>query len=282
VLSLHSADGESRAVLSAVRAGLLPASLRPPEPVSIPAADGRPLAAQILKPAGFDSSRRYPVVVHVYGEPNEPLVQDEWGGVNQALFPQALLDAGYVVASIDSRIATGAAKSDVSLALRRAGGDSERDDLQAAVRWLKAQPGIDPERVGIWGWSGGGTTTLLMLTRTAEFKAGIAVAPVTDRAYYDTKYVEAFMKTPQANPEGYEQVSLVKTAKDLHGRLLLVYGSYDDNVHPQNSLNFVDELVKAGRGVDMMVYPMRKHDIGDRPARLHLYKKMLEFWKTYL
>jgi dipeptidyl-peptidase-4 len=282
VSSVHSADGESRVVLSSARSDLLPPDFRYPEPLEIPAADGRPLAAQILKPAGFDAGKRYPVVVHVYGEPNEALVQDRWGGVNQALFPQALLDAGYVVASLDSRIATGATKADVSLALRHAGGDGERDDLQAGVRWLKAQPWIDPERVGIWGWSGGGTTTLLMLTRTAEFKAGIAVAPVTDRAYYDTKYVEAFMKTPQANPEGYEEVSLVKTAKDLHGRLLLVYGSYDDNVHPQNSLHFVDELVKSGKGVEMMVYPMRKHDIGDRPARQHLYKKMLEFWKAYL
>jgi dipeptidyl-peptidase 4 len=282
VLSLHSADGESRAVLSSARSDLLPSDFRYPEPLQVPAADGRPLAAQILKPAGFDAGKRYPVVVHVYGEPNEALVQDRWGGVNQALFPQALLDAGYVVASLDSRIATGATKADVSLALRHAGGDSERDDLQAGVRWLKAQPWIDPERVGIWGWSGGGTTTLLMLTRTAEFKAGIAVAPVTDRAYYDTKYVEAFMKTPQTNPEGYEQVSLVKTAKDLHGRLLLVFGSYDDNVHPQNSLHFVDELVRADKGVEMMVYPMRKHDIGDRPARQHLYKKMLEFWKANL
>ena len=282
VLSLHAADGETRSVLSSMRSGLLPPGFRYPERLTIPAADGRPLPAQILKPAGFDPSRRYPLVVHVYGEPNEPLVRDEWGGVNQALFPQVLVDAGFVVASVDSRISAGATKADVALALRHAGGTSERDDLQAAVRWLKTQPGIDPERVGIWGWSGGGTTTLLMLTRSTEFKAGIAVAPVTDRAYYDTKYVEAFMKTPQANPDGYEEVSLVKTAKDLHGRLLLVFGSYDDNVHPQNSLHFVDELIKAGKAVEMMVYPMRKHDIGDRPARIHLYKKMLEFWKTYL
>ncbi len=281
-LSLHAADGTSRAVLAGPRSDLLAATFRYPEALAIPAADGVLLQAQILKPDGFDPGRRYPVIVHVYGEPNAPLVEDEWGGTDDTVFPQLLLGAGYVVASVDSRIATGASKADVSLALRHAGGDSERDDLVAAVRWLKGQPWVDPERVGIWGWSGGGTTTLLLLTRSTEFKAGIAVAPVTDRAYYDTKYVEAFMKTPETNPEGYEQVSLVKTAKDLHGRLLLVHGTYDDNVHPQNTWHFVDELVKAGKPVDLMVYPMRKHDIGDRPARLHLYDKMLEFWKRYL
>jgi dipeptidyl-peptidase-4 len=120
------------------------------------------------------------------------------------------------------------------------------------------------------------------MTRSKEFAAGISVAPVTDWHYYDTKWAEAYMKTPQANPEGYEKTSLVKTAKDLHGRLLLVHGTYDDNVHPQNSWHFIDELIKAGKSFDMMFYPMRKHGISDRPARRHLYKKMLEFWKTYL
>ncbi len=281
-LSLHSADGATKAVLAGPLSDLLGVGFRYPEPITIPAADGRPLLAHVLKPAGFDPSKRYPLILHVYGEPNAPLVEDKWGGTDDAVFPQALLEAGYVVASVDSRIATGASKADVSLALRRTGGDVERDDLVAAVRWLKSQPGIDPARVGVWGWSGGGTTTLLLLTRSTEFKAGIAGAPVTDRAYYDTKYVEASMKTPQANPEGYDYVSLVRTAKDLHGRLLIVHGTYDDNVHPQNTWHFVDELIKAGQPVDMMIYPMRKHDVGDRPARRHLYKKMLEFWKTYL
>jgi dipeptidyl-peptidase-4 len=281
-VSLHAADGSARAALAEPAMDRLGEGFRFPEPLSIPAADGRMLPAHVLRPPGFDPARRHPLIVHVYGEPNAPLVQNQWGWTDGALFPQVLLDAGYVVASIDSRIAAGASKADVSLALRQVGGDSERDDLVAAVRWLKAQPGIDPDRVGIWGWSGGGTTTLLMLTRSTEFKAGISVAPVTDRAYYDTKYVEAFMKTPQTNPEGYERVSLVKRAKDLHGRLLLVFGTYDDNVHPQNSLHFVDELIKAGKDLDMMAYPMRQHGIDDRAARRHLYKKMLRFWKDNL
>ena len=143
----------------------------------------------------------------------------------------------------------------------------ELRDLVAAARWMKAQSWVDPSRVGIWGWSGGGTTTLLAATRSSEWKAAIAVAPVTDRAYYDTKYVETFMKTPQENPEGYEHVSLVKRAKDLHGRLLLVHGTYDDNVHPQNTLQFAHELQKAGKPFRLMLYPKSRHGITD-PAQV--------------
>ena len=213
----------------------------------------------------------------MYGEPNAPL-QDQWGG----LFNQVLLQDGYLVMNVDPRSATGVSKAVENTVLKRVSGEVELDDFVAAVRWLKAQPWVDPARVGIWGWSGGGTSTLLAVTRSQEFKAAIAVAPVTDRRYYDTKYVEAYMKTPDENAEGYEDVSLVKRAKDLHGRLLLVHGTYDDNVHPQNTWAFADELVKAGKPFDMMIYPMRKHGISDRPALRHLFNKMVEFWRLYL
>jgi dipeptidyl-peptidase-4 len=186
-LSLHSADGTSRAVLAAPRADLLGPTFRYPEALTIPASDGALLEAQILKPASFDPTHRYPLIIHVYGEPNAPLVENVWAGRDDALFAQCLLGAGYLVASVDARSATGASKGDVSAVLRRAGGDVEIGDLTAAARWFKAQPWIDPARVGIWGWSGGGTTTLLAVTRSEEYKAAIAVAPVTDRAFYDTK-----------------------------------------------------------------------------------------------
>ncbi len=124
--------------------------------------------------------------------------------------------------------------------------------------------------------------TLSLMTRSKEFKAGISVAPVTDWRYYDTKISEAFLKTPAENPDGYERASLIKRAGELHGRLLLIHGTYDDNVHPQNTQAFIDALVKAGKLFDMMIYPMRKHDIGDREATIHLYRTMLEFWKRNL
>ena len=280
-LSLHDASGALKVTLAPPRADLVaPFRLQYPEMLTIPAADGFPLPARIFKPQGFDLKRKYPVIVNVYGEPNAPLVADEWEGLT--FFNQILVRNGYLVVSVDPRSATGRVKSLENSVLKRVGGDVELGDFVAAARWLKSRPWVDATRVGIWGWSGGGTSTLLAMTRSEEWKAAIAVAPVSDRAYYDTKYAETFMKTPEENPEGYEYVSLVKRAKDLHGRLLLVHGTYDDNVHPQNTWAFADELVKAGKPFDMMIYPMRKHGIDDRPARRHLFSKMLEFWKLYL
>lgn len=280
-LSLHDASGAIKLVLAPRRTDLVaPFRMRYPELLTIPAADGFPLPARLSKPAGFDPKRRYPVILNVYGEPNAPLVGDDWDG--NTFFNQILLRNGYLVVNVDPRSATGTTKALENSVLKRVGGDVELRDFVAAARWLKSRPWVDATRVGIWGWSGGGTSTLLAVTRSAEFKAAIAVAPVSDRAYYDTKYAETYMKTPEENPDGYEYVSLVKRAKDLHGRLLLVHGTYDDNVHPQNTWAFADELVKAGKPFDMMIYPMRKHGIEDRPARRHLFAKMLEFWKLYL
>jgi dipeptidyl-peptidase-4 len=160
--------------------------------------------------------------------------------------------------------------------------DLELQDLVDAVRWMKGQPYVDSARVGIWGWSGGGTYTMLGMTRSTEFKAGIAVAGVTDFRFYDTKFAEAPMKTEQENRNGFDQGSLLRSARDLHGRLLIVQGTHDDNVLPQNSWAFIDELIKANKRFDMMMYPMRGHGIGDFPARIHLYTTMLEFWNRNL
>jgi len=280
-LSLRAADGSLVATPAPPRVELVAGlDLQYPELLTVPAADGTPLHARILKPKGFDPSRRHPVILDVYGGPGAPRVLDGWDG--GLWFNQLLLAEGYVVASIDNRSATAASRAHETSVARRLWSDGELEDLLAGVRWLKAQPWVDPERVGLWGWSGGGMFTLVALTRSKEFKAGIAVAPGTDWRFYDTKFTEAYMKPPAENPDGYEHTSLVSRAKDLHGRLLLVFGTYDDNVHPQNSWAFVDEAVKAGIPFDMMAYPMRKHGIVDRPARIHLFSKMLEFWKQRL
>jgi dipeptidyl-peptidase-4 len=280
-LSLRDADGVLKATPAPPRADLLAGlDVQLPELSTVPAEDGTPLHARILKPRGFDPARRYPVILHVYGGPGAPVVVDAWHG--SLWFNQLLLKEGYVVASIDNRSATAASRAHETSVSRRVWSDGELADLVSGVRWLKAQPWVDPERVGIWGWSGGGMFTLVGLTRTQEFKAGIAVAPGTDWRFYDTKFTEAYMKAPAENPEGYEHTSLPPRAKDLHGRLLIVFGTYDDNVHPQNSWAFVDKLVEAKIPFDMMVYPMRKHGIEDRPASIHLFNKMLEFWKQRL
>ena len=124
--------------------------------------------------------------------------------------------------------------------------------------------------------------TLNLMTRSKEFKAGISVAPVTDWRYYDSKWTESAMRTPQENPEGFANTSLIPRAKDLHGRVLIVYGTYDDNVHPYNPEAFIDALIASGKKFDMMAYPMRMHGIADEAASLHLYRLMLDFWKTNL
>jgi len=254
-----------------------------PELLTVPADDGTPLQVRLLKPQPFDPAKSYPAVVYVYGGPSAPAVGDMFNtGLDRSAYDQLLARAGFVVMTVDPRSATAASKTDQNTVVRRVWADGELVDMVAGVRWLKARDWVDGDRVGVWGWSGGGTSTLLLMTRSEEFKAGIAVAAVADYTTYDTKFTELYMKTPADNPEGYENFNLVNRAKDIHGRVMLVHGTYDDNVHPQNTWAFVDELLEAGKPFDMMIYPMRKHGIEDRPARIDLYKRMIEFWKRNL
>jgi dipeptidyl-peptidase-4 len=279
-LTLHKNDGTRILVLASARSEI-PEKLgmQHPELFTIPAEDGFPLPAQIYKPRDFDPNKKYPLILNVYGGPSAPEVSNSW---HSGYFEQILLRKGYLVASVDNRSATGISKTLENTILKNTMGQGELGDLISAVKWFKAQPFINPERVGIWGWSGGGTFTLLAMTRSKEFKAGIAVAAVTAWRYYDTVWAEALMKQPDENPEGYKRNDLNRYAQDLNGRLLIVHGTYDDNVHIQNIWNFVDELIKANKMFDLMIYPMRKHGIADRAARVHLYTKMLEFWERNL
>lgn len=279
-LRLHTNSGAVVQALAAPRPQLLaPYDVQFAELTTIPADDGFPMPAQIMRPKDFRPDRKYPVIMSVYGGASAPSVANGWQG--DTLWNQMLLDAGYIVVKVDNRTATGISKQLENLIVNRV-GEAETPDLVAAARWLKRQPWIDPERVGVWGWSNGGWMTLNLMTRSQEFKAGIAVAPVVDWRYYDSKWTEAAMRTPQENPGAYERASLIPRAKDLHGRLLIAFGSYDDNVHPYNEMAFIDALIGAGKKFEMMTYPMRKHGIDDQAATLHLYRLMLDFWKTNL
>jgi dipeptidyl-peptidase-4 len=251
-----------------------------PELFTIPAADGYPMPAYLYKPKTFDPSRAYPLIIYTYGGPSSRSVTDQWDF--DRYWNNVLANSGFLVACFDNRSATGVSKTDENTINRMMTGDGELSDLLDGVNWLKSQPYVDRARVGIWGWSNGGMMTLLGMTRSVAFKAGISVAPVTDWTYYDTIWAETVMKTPQENPEGYLKTNLCQRAKDLSGRLLLVHGTYDDNVHIQNSWHFVHELVLAGKMFDLMIYPMRQHSIADHAARVHLYNRMLEFWKVNL
>ncbi len=281
VLSLYKSDEKLVKQIGSYDAGKLAAlDLQRPDQFTVPARDGFPLPAEIMKPKDFDPNKKYPLIIYVYGGPSAPQVLNKWRG--SIYYDQVLLDNGFLVALIDPRISAAISKKLENLIDKNFGGEVELNDLVDGVRWFKKQSYIDSSRVGVWGWSGGGTFTLNAMTHSQEFKAGIAVAAVTDWHFYDSKFAESVMKTPDVNPAGYDKTSLVKSAKNLHGRLMIVHGTYDDNVHIQNAYAFIDELIKANIMFDLMIYPMRQHGISDRPAQIHLYNKMLEFWKKNL
>jgi dipeptidyl-peptidase-4 len=279
-LSIRTADGAKTQTVAPPRTEVLaPFDVQYGELTTIPASDGFRMPAQIFRPAAFDAARRYPVIMFVYGGPSAPVVADNLPQF--FLYDQLLLREGYCVVLVDNRSATGISKRFEDSVYRRS-GIPESADLADAARWLKTQAWVDPARVGVWGWSGGGTMTLNLLTRSTEFKAAIAVAPVTDWRYYDTKWAESLMGIPSDNAEGYDATSLVARAKELHGRLLLVHGTYDDNVQPQNEQAFMNALIAHGIVFDAMIYPMRKHGIADPAAQAHLFKTMIDFWKKAL
>jgi dipeptidyl-peptidase-4 len=281
-LRLHEKNGTLRYIIAAPRPELIAQfDLQYPELFTIPNREGFPMPAEILKPKDFNPNKKYPVIYYVYGGPSAPTVFNQWRG-SSLYFDNILLQRGYIIVRFDHPASTAISKILENRLNKLMSGPREVADIVDGIRWLKSQPYVDANRIGVWGWSGGGSFTLNLLTNTKEFKAGIAGAPVTDWHYYDTKWAEFAMKRPQDNPEGYEKTSFVKSAKNLHGRLLLIHGTYDDNVHPQNSWAFIDELIKHNIMFDMMFYPMRKHGFTDDPARIHLYNKILEFWQKNL
>ncbi|MBD2713627.1 S9 family peptidase [Microvirga sp. STR05] len=238
------------------------------------------LVASVLKPANFDPSKKYPVLMYVYGGPGSQTVKDDAGGgiaFTNYLWHQLLAQNGYIVVSVDNR-GTGARGSDFKKSTYANLGKLETEDQAAAARFLGQMPYVDKSRIGIWGWSFGGYMTALALTKNADvFKMGISVAPVTNWRYYDTVYTERFLKTPQENPAGYDDNSPVQHADKLKGKLLLVHGTGDDNVHFQNSVAFTDAMIKANKDYQTLYYPNRNHGIYGGNTRLHLYRQMTDF-----
>jgi dipeptidyl-peptidase 4 len=278
-LRLHTSDGKLQSVIAPPRPELLPADMQYAELLTVPASDGFRMPAQVLKPKNFDTSRKYPVILHIYGGPSAPSVTNSWQAVT--LFDNVMAADGYVMIAIDNRAATGISKK-LENTLVENPSASETADLVEGIRWFKQQPWVDADRVGVYGWSGGGTNTLNLMTRSKEFKAGIAGAPVTDWHYYDSKWAEALVKLPQDHPQLYDSTSLVKRATDLHGHLMMMFGTYDDNVHPQNEFNFMNQLIKAGILFETSIYPMRKHGFTDTPAKIHRDMTMRDFWRRNL
>jgi dipeptidyl-peptidase-4 len=251
-----------------------------PELVEMKAPDGTLVRGMLLKPEPLEPGRRYPVVMHVYGGPRSPTIRDAWGG-NRYLFHQYLAQQGFVVLYVDDR-ASSLLGYVHETALHKNYGPTALGDHRVAVEWLKQQPFVDPGRIAIWGASGGGFATCFALTHSDLFKVGIAVAPVTDWRLYDSIYTERYMGLPQEEPEAYQKTSCVEAAANLSGRLLLVHGDADDNVHMQNTVQLIHALTEAGKPYDLWVYPRKTHSFRGGATQLHLYRGMAEYLKDHL
>ena len=236
-------------------------------------ADSVNLNAWMIKPNGFDASKKYPVLMVQYSGPNSQMVVDGFS----VGWEQVLAAKGYIVFCCDGR-GTGARGEEFrKLTYLQLGKYELRDQLNAA-EFLKSLPYIAADRIGIWGWSFGGFMTLNCMTQgNGIFKAGIAVAPVTNWRYYDNIYTERFMRTPQENANGYDENSPITHVDDFKGNLLLIHGSADDNVHWQNSAEMAEALVQANKQFDYFVYTNRNHSISGGNTTYHLYTKMLNF-----
>lgn len=256
--------------------------LNPKEFFKVPSGDLM-LDGWMIRPADFDPSLKYPVIVEVYGEPASSTVQDVWNGGD--LWPQYMANRGYVVVSFDNRGAAAPRGRQWRKCVYGEVGTLASEDQANAVRSLAARyPFIDPERVGINGWSGGGSQTLNCMFRYPEvFSTGIAIAFVADQKTYDTIYQERYMDTPQNNPEGYAKGSPISYASGLKGDLLLIHGTGDDNVHYQNCEMLVNELIRHGKLFWQVSYPMRTHAINEGSGTsLHLRRTMERFWLDHL
>ncbi len=234
---------------------------------------GSELNGYMIKPADFDPHRKYPVLVVGYNGPNSNEVNDEFS----YNWHQLLAQKGYIIACTDTR-GTGRKGSQFRKCTYGQLGKLETDDLMDFAKYLGRQPYIDGGRLGIWGWSYGGFMASNLMTRGAgSYKVGIAIAPVESWEYYDNIYTERYMGLPGQNTAGYKDNSPIKYADRLEGRLLLIYGAADDNVHPQNSMVFCEALVQANKDFDLMVYTNKNHSIYGGNTRKHLYTKVIKY-----
>ena len=243
---------------------------------TIPNAVGDSMNAWIIKPKNFDKMKKYPVLMYQYSGPGSQSVENSWDNGN-ALWFNMLAQKGYLVVCVDGR-GTGFRGAKYKKATYKNLGKYEIEDQITAAKWLGNQPYVDANRIGIFGWSFGGYMTSLALTKGADtFKLGIAVAPVTNWRYYDSIYTERFMGTPQENPSGYDDNSPTNFAHLLKGKLYIIHGTADDNVHFQNAIEFSEALIQHKKQFDFMAYPDKNHGIYGGNTRQHLYELMTNY-----
>lgn len=281
---LRRADGTAVRTIAdnQVLAGKISAlGLKPPEFTKVRMADGTELNAFVIKPRDFDPAKKYPLLMWAYGGPGSQTVLDAWSGAYYLWF-QKLARDGYLVASVDNR-GTGARGARFKRMAYLHLGRYESADQIAAARYFGGLPYVDAARIGLWGWSYGGYVAVrTMFVGGSVFKAAIAVAPVADWRLYDTIYTERYMLTPAENPDGYNEGSSMAHADSLKGRLLLVHGTGDDNVHYQNTIQLVQRLERANKQFDMRIYPNKTHSISGGNTSENVFGLLTEWLQKNL
>lgn len=277
VTTLYNAKGKPVRVLADnknVLETLKGYTLAKREFIRIPAADGKTmLNAWIMKPANTEAGKKYPLLITQYSGPNSQQVRNSWS----LDWTDYLVQEGFAVACIDPR-GTAARGEEFRKCTYMQLGKIESDDIIASAKWLAAQPGIDAENIGIWGWSYGGFMSSLCLMKGNDiFSTAIAIAPVTSWRFYDSIYTERYMRTPQENESGYDDNSPLNWADKLKGNLLLCHGTADDNVHVQNTYELSERLVQANKQFDMAIYTNRNHSIYGGNTRLQLYNRFVNY-----
>jgi dipeptidyl-peptidase 4 len=280
---LYKSDGTRVAIVNENKVTELATfDLSNPEFTNVAAADGTKLYAMMIKPANFDASRKYPVLIEVYGGPQVQNVRDDWGGT-VFLWLEMMAESGYLVFSLDNRGSYNRGHAFETPVYHRF-GKVELEDQLAGVKYLQSLPFVDGSRIGIWGWSYGGYMTLdALFNAPGVFKAGVSVAPVSDWHLYDTIYTERYMGLPQDDPEAYKESSPANHAAALAGKLMLAHGTGDDNVHFANTSEVINQMIQNGKyPTDLAIFPGRGHSIGDRPARVQLFDRITGFFMDNL
>ena len=252
---------------------------------SFTTSEGVQLNGWMVKPKDFNSAKKYPVIMYQYGGPGNQQVLNQWGiGMNGsgAILEQYLCQQGYLCVCVDNRGTGGRGAEFEKCTYLRLGELEARDQVETAL-WLGSQPYVDKERIGIWGWSYGGWNTLMSMSEGRPvFKAGVAIAPPTCWRFYDSIYTERYMRTPNENKAGYDEVNPIARASQLNGALLLCHGLADDNVHYRNTAEYVEALVQADKDFRQLVYTNRNHSIFGGNTRNHLFRQAVNHFNATL
>ncbi|MEP6900329.1 MAG: S9 family peptidase [Actinomycetota bacterium] len=274
---LYTADGRNEKILDENKVPVLGAyKLGKTEFLKVKTRDGFEMEAMRILPPDFDPAKKYPVFAFTYSGPHAPSVRNRWGGT-QFMWHQMLAQKGYIIWICDNRTASGKGVESTWKVYQKF-GQTEVPDLEDGFNYLKSLPYVDSSRIGMWGWSYGGFMTSYFMTHSKTLKMGIAGGLVGDWSLYDSIYTERYMRTPNNNADGYKKASVIANAANLSGKLLIIHGAIDNNVHQQNALKFIYELQKAGKQFEFMTYPTQRHGVQrGTPQEKHLYTMMTDF-----